>query len=142
MRLEDRVDVVGHDHPRVELVEPANRLAVQESVPDHTGDSRILQPCGTGSRTVEPLMLQQEAGPATSIRRRNLHLSREGTGQAPCHEDGGILRNPVGEMSPGEGHCGLTGGDRPRKSMVCPTRKSSATWRPGFSKVFSHKRQQ
>jgi hypothetical protein len=55
MRLEDRVDVVGHDHPRVELVELANRLTKQESVPNHTGDSRFPEPGGTG-RLVESLV--------------------------------------------------------------------------------------
>ena len=56
MRLEDRVDMVGHDHPRVELVEPANRLAIQEGVPNHRGDSRFPQPGGTGWRLVESLL--------------------------------------------------------------------------------------
>ena len=34
----DRVDAIGHDHARVELVEPANRLPVQESVHNYTGE--------------------------------------------------------------------------------------------------------
>jgi len=50
MRSEDRVDVIGHDHPCVELIELAHRLTIQKSVHHHTGDSRILQPSGTGSR--------------------------------------------------------------------------------------------
>ena len=39
MPLEDRVDVIGHGHARVELMEPANRLPIQESVHNHTGVS-------------------------------------------------------------------------------------------------------
>jgi hypothetical protein len=48
----------------VELVEPAHRLTIQESVHHHTGDPRILQPGGTGSRAVESLVLLKEGIPA------------------------------------------------------------------------------
>jgi len=73
MRLEDGVDVIGHDYPRVELVEPTNRLAIQESVHHNAGDSRILQPGGAGSLTVEPLVLVQEGSPTALL-----------NGQIPC----------------------------------------------------------
>ena len=39
MWLEDRVDVIGHDYPCVELVEPAHLLAIQQSVYHHPRDS-------------------------------------------------------------------------------------------------------
>jgi len=42
MRLEDNVDVVGHDRPRMDLVEVAHRFSIQKSVRNHTGDPGIL----------------------------------------------------------------------------------------------------
>jgi hypothetical protein len=42
MHLKNRADVIGHDHPGAELVEPANRLAIEESVHNHSRNSRIL----------------------------------------------------------------------------------------------------
>src|ERR1035441_10741342 len=56
-RFEDCMDVIWHDHPRVEFVEPADCLTVEESVHNYAGDSRILQPGGTGSYAVESLVL-------------------------------------------------------------------------------------
>ena len=80
MWLEDPVDVIGHDHPGVELVEPAHRLTIQESVHHDTGDSRILQPGGTGSRAVESLVLLQEGIPARMLSSKNPYLRRKGAG--------------------------------------------------------------
>ena len=81
MRLEDRVDVVGHDRPRMELVKVANRFSIKKSVRNYRGDSRILQPEGT--RTC---------------------LKRTRTGQAPRHKDCGLVRKPMREVSSGKGH--------------------------------------
>src|SRR5271157_5802956 len=112
MRLEDRVDVIGHDYPRVELVEPANHLTVQEGFHNHTGDSRTLQPSGTGSHAVEALVLLKEGGqdgwspafsdPQPGVRVVCQAALRQGSGQAPRHENGGVLRNPVREVSAGD----------------------------------------
>ena len=61
MQLEDHVDVIRHDHPRMELVKTANRLAVQESVRNYAGDSRILQPVRAAMHAVELLVLFQQS---------------------------------------------------------------------------------
>jgi hypothetical protein len=40
--LEERMDVIWHDHPRVEVVLMADRLAVTESVGNYAGDAVVL----------------------------------------------------------------------------------------------------
>jgi hypothetical protein len=120
-RFEDCMDVIWHDHPRVEFVEPADCLTIEESVHNYAGDSRILQPGGTGSYAVESLVLPKEGSAATLLRGQNLCLRRKGAGKSPRHENSGLLWNPVRQMSAGEGHRGLSRHDRPQKAMVCPT---------------------
>ena len=120
-RFEDCMDVIWHDHPRVEFVEPADCLTIEESVHNYAGDSRILQPGGTGSYAVESLVLPKEGIAATLLRGQNLCLRRKGAGKSPRHENSGLLWNPVRQMSAGEGHRGLSRHDRPQKAMVCPT---------------------
>src|ERR1019366_7150430 len=113
-RFEDCVDVIGHDHPRAEIVEPAHGLAKQESVHNHGGYSRILQPEGTGPLAVEPLVFRKERQfRRSSWRGMTGHkrrwpvpplVGRKGAGKAPGNENGGLLWNPVREVSAGEGH--------------------------------------
>src|ERR1017187_6472128 len=122
MRLEDRVNVIGHDHPRVELVEPAHRLAIQQRAYHHPRDSWILQPDRTGSHPVELLVVLQEG----TWDRRSVFVvclgcsRREGAGQTPRHEDSGLLRNPVREMSASEGHRGLARATDHKKRWSVP----------------------
>src|ERR1017187_1025719 len=120
-RFEDCMDVIWHDHPRVEFVEPADCLTIEESVHNYAGDSRILQPGGTGSYAVESLVLPKEGSAATLLRGQNLCLRRKGAGKSPRHENSGLLWNPVRQMSAGEGQRGLSRHDRLQKAMVCPT---------------------
>src|SRR5207248_11041816 len=84
IRSEDRVHVIGHDHPRIELVEPAHRLTTQKRVDHHTGDSRILQPNGAGyrwdRRSVYVVCRAAVLSRCTSVQTKNVCLSREGAG--------------------------------------------------------------
>jgi hypothetical protein len=136
--LEDRVDVIGHDHPRVEFVESANGLTVQECVRNHAGNSRILQPNWAGSLAVESLIVPKKSrwdrrsffvvcqAPVASD---NLRSGRKRSGKTPGHENRGLLWNPVRQVSAGEGHKH----DRPQKTMVCPTWNSVLSY-AGFSR--------
>ena len=81
-RLQDHMDVVGHDHPSVERVELTDCLAVSDGVAHDCSHSWIAQPNRADLRT----------------------LPWEGAGKAPGDEDDGLIRNPMRQPSPVKEH--------------------------------------
>ena len=51
-RLKDDMDMIRHDHPRMNFVEAASHLTIQKSVRNHGSKLGILQPEWTGSFAV------------------------------------------------------------------------------------------
>jgi len=43
-RFPEHMDMIGHNHPRVKMIEVADSLPVLEGIGDHGGDLRVKQP--------------------------------------------------------------------------------------------------
>lgn len=121
VRLQDYMNMIGHDDPSVKSVKSADCFAIPKRVDEHGRDTRLLKPERTGTGLIVPVLERANGGGIGTQLRAD--LGRAGghrSSQAPREENDGIGRDPVRQSSAIE-HSFPSVPGRPQTPMVCPT---------------------
>jgi hypothetical protein len=95
-RLENDVNVVGHDNPAVQRVETTRCFTIQKSVFDDTRYSGFSKPERPAGGTVETFVPRTKRRTTGILRSQNMGTARRHRpGEAPCHKHRGTVGNPM-----------------------------------------------
>src|ERR1700685_2084512 len=124
------MDMVGHDHPGLEVIKMPSVLAIHQSIGHYPGYSGIAQPHPPATRLTH-FTVRDEKRPAGgwSCARRRMQQpgSWDGAGQTPGDKQEGCLREigmPVGKLSAVE-HNELAG-ESACPALACPAVERSS----------------
>ena len=136
LRSQDYVDMIGHNDPGMQRVQPADRFTILEHFCEHVRDTGLLKPERTGIALIAPVRKGADGSRIATLRRKLGCAGGHGTGQPPRHENGRIGRNPMRQASAIEHSFPVEAG-RPQTPMVCPTlvQHCSAKLRKQFAEI-------
>jgi hypothetical protein len=111
MRLHDNVNMIGHDHPREQIVTLPNPFAIKKRLHKTVGNIRVSQPSRTIACAIQLPIVQRESSPHVGISDEKCWLGLgKGACQPPCEEDDSVLGDPVRKSSVPEHNSPRTGG--------------------------------